>query len=201
MKNLQWLINAVLLIGLIYLIVNNVSEESPEPEKQKITAEKDTNDQAFAGLNVRYINSDTVFAKYELVNELRTSLEAKQRSYQNDLEQKLKSFEEEVMAFQTEAGNMSGFAAQQEQKRLVEKEQELAMLQQNLSERLQGQELKMQKQLREKLQVVLDAFKSEKIDLILDYSINSSILYANDSLDITSLVIDSLNTQHNRSKK
>lgn len=201
MKYIQWLINGVLIIGLVFLFTKTKDSDVPKIEGQMEVSKKDTIKQESSSFHIRYINSDTVFAKYELVKELRSSLESKQRSYQSDLEQKLKTFEEEVMTFQSQAGNMSGFAAQQEQKRLVEKEQELALLQQNLSENLQGLELKMQKQLREKLQLVLEDFKKRKIDLIADYSINSSVLYAADSLDITTEVIDSLNAQYYRSKK
>lgn len=202
MKNIQWGINILFAILLGYLILGNKTIENTEvaANNENGIAEEAAHISEKMGIEIRYINSDSIYAEYEMVNDLRSNLEGRQKQYSSSLEGRLKAFEQEVVAFQKSAPTMGQFEGQQKQQELLAKEQELGQTQQDLSAKLLEMETKMQKDIRENVLSYLERFKGEGIDLVLDFSNSSSLLMAHDTLDITSEVIDSLNAKYSASK-
>ena len=191
-KSIQWILNGVFAIALIGLWMqgNNQQEESKtnlEPLQQEESAEMEQD------FEVRYINTDTVWAQYELVEEMRKNLERRKNEYEADLEKSLRSFEKEVMDFQEAAPKMSRFEGEQKQKSLMQKEQELAKKQEELSMRLMDMEDQMKRDVRNRILKGLRKYQDDKVDMVLDFSANSSLLMIEDSLDITPEFIQQLN--------
>ena len=199
MKSIQWVLNILFAIILGYLLINSFSNEPAKAENVEQPEVVEVGEES-SKLVVRYINSDSIYAHYEMVNDLRKDLESRQKQYSSSLEARVKAFEQEVITFQQNAQTMSQFEGQQKQKELLAKEQELGAMQQDLSSKLLEMENKMQRDIRENVLNYLESFKSQGVDLVLDFSSNSSLLMAQDTFDISSAVIDSLNVRYAASK-
>jgi outer membrane protein len=196
-KQIQWVLNIVFAIGIGFILWNqNKTEEVKEEPKQEATQTKEEEP-----LEVRYVNSDSIWANYDYVKKVRKDLTQKQSEYRTDLEQRMAAFEKEVMAFQEEAPQMSRFEGEQKQKVLMEKEQELGRIQEDLSSKLMNMEDKMNRDIRTTILKYLKKYKEENVDLILDFSSNSSVLMVEDSLDITKRVLEGLNQEYQAKQK
>ncbi len=201
MKKLQLILNLVFALLIAFLLYQNGvegNETAPEETDQSLvqTAEIDST----SALRVHYINSDSIYKRYDLVNDLRNDLEQRQAQFRANLEARARKFEEEVKSFQQKASGMSQFEGQQMQKELLEKEQELGQMQQDLSDQLMQMEGEMHQVIRGKIFDELESFKERGVDLILDYSSNSSLLMAGDSLDLTAEVLLALNKAYELGK-
>ena len=200
MKNIQWVLNVIFAIILSYFIIDEFENEKPIEGAIVDELVKPVSDSSVTDLNIRYINSDSIYKKFKMVDDLRMDLEERQKQFSYSLESKVKKFEEEVTAFQQAASSMSQFEGQQKQKELLAKEQELGQMQQELSNKLLEMENAMQIKIRNKVLDYLELYKGKGIDLVLDFSNNSSLLMAQDEFDITGEVVDSLNSAYQSQK-
>lgn len=197
MKAIQWVINIILILGILYVfVISNDKDEVETQMSNAVTLEKQNTGSAQESYVIRFINSDSLYKHYEMVKDRFDDLENRQLQYSSNLDAKIQSFQQEVQNFQQNASGMSQFEGQMKQKELLQKEQELAELQQELSSKLLSMEQSMQKELRAKVIEKLEEFKLEGVDLILDYSATSSLLVVNDSLDITKEVTEFLNNEY-----
>jgi outer membrane protein len=198
MKNIQWVLNILFAIILGYLLVgefNSNEDKSVISEEVNTDAEIDE-----SGLVIRYINSDSLYKKFDLVADLRENIDRKQQEYSATMELRAKAFEQEVISFQQNAQSMSQFEGQQKQKELLAEEQELGEMQQELSNKLIEMDNKMQLEIREAVLKYLEKYKNQGVDYVLDYSSNGSVLKANNTDDITNAVVDSLNVIYSNQK-
>lgn len=194
-KNLQIALNVVFALAIAVLFFLQNQEKSAE-DNLKETVEEQLAEEVDEPLQVRYVNSDSIWSKYDFVSEMRDNLARKQDEYRSDLERRLKTFEKEVMDFQQNAQTMSQFEGQEKQKELVAKEQELSRLQEDLSVKLMEMEDKMKRDLRKSILTYLKRYRNEKVDVILDFSTNSSVLMIDDSLNLTHEVLKGLNEEY-----
>ncbi|MEQ8907627.1 MAG: OmpH family outer membrane protein [Vicingaceae bacterium] len=197
-KTIQWILNVIFIIAIVMLWLN----PSTEAEEEKSNEEKPNFEEVVENkkLQVRYINTDTIWSKYEYVKAMREDLQQKQNEYRADLESRLSRFEKEVMTFQEEAPKMSRFEGEQKQKQLMQKEQELGRVQEELSVKLMDMEDKMKRDIRKSILKQLKSYQTKEVDMILDFSSNSSLMMIEDSLNITDQVVKELNTAYQASK-
>ena len=191
-KTIQWVLNVVFLIAILYLAFRGNKMEEVEIEKEVVESSVIDTLQNSA-LTIKYVNTDTLWSKYNLVSEMRKNLESRKSEYERDLEQSIKSFEKEVMEFQEAAPTMSRFEGEQKQKSLLQKEQELGRKQEELSMKLMEMVDQMKRDIRSKILKALKKYESQDVDMIFDYSSSSSLLMVGDSLDITEEVLEQLN--------
>jgi outer membrane protein len=79
---------------------------------------------------------------------------------------------------------------------LGRKEENLMMLREQLAGQLMEQESKLNKQIYDSIYNFLQRYTAGKnVQYILGYSPGGSVLYANDSLDITTQVVEGLNLE------
>jgi outer membrane protein len=194
-KNLQIALNVVFALTIAYLFYAQ-NQESNSEEVLEETVEDQVAEEVDEPLQMRYVNSDSIWSKYDFVSEMRENLERKQNEYRSDLERRLSAFEKEVMAFQQNAPTMSQFEGQEKQKELIAKEQELTRLQEDLSVKLMEMEDKMKRDLRTSILTYLKRYRNDKVDVILDFSTNSSVLMIDDSLNLTDEVLKGLNEEY-----
>lgn len=199
-KTIQWILNGVFALALIGLwLQSNDREQEASSVQQDLPRQKEepADDQVF---EVRYINTDSVWAQYDLVESMRKDLEKRKSEYESDLESSLRLFEKEVMEFQEAAPKMSRFEGEQKQKALMQKEQELGKKQEELSLRLMDMEDQMKRDVRNRILKGLRKYQEDEVDMVLDFSSNSSLLMIEDSLDITHEFIQQLNADLKQKK-
>ncbi len=150
-----------------------------------------------------YVNSDSLLSKYEYFKEMNARLETKSKKAEADLKDKGSAFQREVAAYQQGANTMSADQRQKTEERLAKKQQELQGFQQNAGASLQNEQATESEKLYDKVADYLKGYaKKNGYKMVLTYSkANPTILFADESLDVTNEVIKELNEAYKKEKK
>jgi outer membrane protein len=147
-----------------------------------------------------FVNSDSLLNNYEYFKDVRSKFEQKSKKAQSDLQAKGSAFQREVTAYQSGASGMSADQRAATEERLARKQQELAAYNQNAGSALQNEEAAENEKLYNKVSAYLKTYAKEKgYKFVLTYSkSNPSVLFADESLDITKDVVAGLNTEYKK---
>lgn len=150
-----------------------------------------------------YVNSDSLLSKYDYFKDMNAKLESKSKKAEADLKDKGTAFQREVAAYQKDANTMSADQRQKTEERLARKQQELQGYQQNAGAALQNEQATENEKLYDKVADYLKGYAKEKgYKMVLTYSkANPTILFADESLDVTAEVIKGLNDAYVKDKK
>jgi len=147
-----------------------------------------------------YVNSDSLLTKYEYFKDLKVKFEGKTKNAQADMQAKGQAFQREVAQYQQSAQTLSADQRKSTEERLARKQQELQTYQQNAGGALQNEQAVENEKLYDKVAAYLKVYAKEKgYKMVLTYSKgNSAILFADESLDVTSEVIKGLNAEYSK---
>lgn len=150
-----------------------------------------------------YVNSDSLLENYEYFKEIRTKLEDKAQKAQADLQSRSTAFQREIADYQQKAPTMSAADRQSTEERLARKQEELARHQQNAGTAFAQEEADENEKLYTKITEYLkEHAKQNGYKFVLTYSTASpSVLYADESLEITTEVLQALNAAYEKDKK
>jgi len=192
------ILNVVFLIGLIVLYILHFTRPVSQPVAAAVKMSKN------APLKIVYVNSDTIMEKYELVSEMMEELEGTMKKLENDIKTRQVQVEEEAAVFQEQVNNrqISEEKAQARYQELMEKQQTIVELKEKYSQQMSEKEYDLNVLLVDSVNNFLRRFnKQHGYDYIMQYKFAGSIFLANDSLDITSEVIEALNGEYRKSGK
>ena len=197
MKNLSLILNAVLAIAVIVLFVKVFSNNPKSPSEKSFYK----NDSLNAGLlPIAYINVDSLLLNYQFAKEANESLIKKQEDSRLSINTKARQLQTEMSEFhrKLEANAfLSRERAEQEQSRLLKRQEDLRELDGQLSQQLMQVQQKMSEQLRDTINSFLKEYnKDQKYQLILSNTSSDNILYATEGLDITPEITDLLNKRY-----
>jgi|TARA_B110000196_G_scaffold4330_1_gene3769 outer membrane protein len=151
-----------------------------------------------ADLNIATIDPQTALLSTELakqeIEEMRNSAEWVEIA--EELQAKDTEAREIIEKNQKEGPTMSDEEKQEANKRLQSLSQDIEFLRKKLND-IQGQVIQLvQQQQAEKYQVIMtELIRAKAITLLLDRAQGSSLMYADESFDITQEVVDSMNQQ------
>jgi len=146
-----------------------------------------------------FVNQDSLLTKYEYYKDLKTKFEGKTKNAQSDMQAKGQAFQREVAQYQQTAGTLSADQRKSTEERLARKQQELQTYQQNAGGALQNEQAVETEKLYDKVAGYLKVYAKEKgYKMVLSYTKGSTILFADESLDITSEVIKGLNAEYSK---
>ena len=142
-----------------------------------------------------YVNSDSLVNNYEYYKAVKTKMLTLSQQAQNEIAAKGAAFQKEVSAYQKGASALNLAQRTATEKRLAKKQQDLQALSQNTGKQLQDEEASQNAKLYDKIAGFLKTYaKSKGYKLVLTYSkTNPSMLYGDDSLDVTKEVVAGLN--------
>ncbi|MFW0716887.1 OmpH family outer membrane protein [Pedobacter sp. N23S346] len=172
--------------------------------KDAKTTETKKTDSTTAAVSVNekivFVNQDSLLNKYEYYKDLRTKFETKTKNAQADLQSKQQAYQREVTQYQQSAGTLSADQRKTTEERLGRKGQELQAYQQNAGGALQNEQAVETEKLYDKVAGYLKTYSKEKgYKMVLTFSKgNSAILFADETLDITSEVIKGLNAEYTK---
>jgi outer membrane protein len=197
MKNLSLILNAVLAIAVIVLFVKVFSNNPKSPSEKSFYK----NDSLNAGLlPIAYINVDSLLLNYQFAKEANESLIKKQEDSRLSINTKARQLQTEMSEFQRKLeanAFLSRERAEQEQSRLLKRQEDLRELDGQLSQQLMQVQQKMSEQLRDTINSFLKEYnKDQKYQLILSNTSSDNILYATEGLDITPEITDLLNKRY-----
>lgn len=154
--------------------------------------------------SIVYIQLDSLVSQYDMFNDLRSELESKAQAIQDDLTKKGRSFESAAKDFETKIakGLLTRSQAEEQQQRLVERQQNLQNLSQQKQMEMAEEEAVMMRKVMDAIQTFVNKYNQEKgYALILTSSAASTtVITGNPSLNITQDVLNGLNEEYIKSK-
>ena len=194
MKNLWLILNAILAIAVIVLFVKVYSGDSASGSTKKVASNDST---SVAGMPIAYINVDSLLLNYQFAKDANESLIKRQEDSRLNINTKARQLQNEMGGFQRKLETnafLSRDRAEQEQNRLMKRQQELQELDGQLSQQLMQTQQKMSEELRDTINSFLKEFnKDGKYQLILSNTSSDNVLYATPGYDITNEVTKLLN--------
>ncbi len=197
MKNNSLIVTILLILAIAVLYVLHFtgkgSGKSDTGEGQDAGENK--------GLSIAYIKADSLILNYDLAQDLHDDFTQKQEAFTSEFGSKRSAFEREATDFQQKlqrGGFLTEQRAIQERDRLVNKEQEIAKLDQELSTKLAELQQANNQQLIDSLISYLKVYNADKK---FDYILNGTdVLIGPEASNITSDVLTLMNTRYKATK-
>jgi outer membrane protein len=173
------------------------------PQNSSATAKKDAPVTVSDKAEIVYVNSDSLLSKYDYFKDMSTRLEDKGKRAQVDVSSKGQAFQREVAEYQKGAATLSADQRAATEQRLARKQQELQTYNQNASAQIQNEQAAENAKLYDKIADFLKGYAKEKgYKLILTYSkANPTVLFGDESLNVTNDVVKILNDNYKKDKK
>ncbi len=139
---------------------------------------------------IAVVNVDSILSQYTFAKESNEKLIKKQEDSRVNINTKARQLQNEMVDFQRKLENnafLSRERAEQESRRLQQKEADLQQLDRQLSQELVTEQQKLSTQLRDSINAAIKALnKDNKYHLVLSTnSLNDNILYSAPEYDIT----------------
>lgn len=199
MKQISTVLKGVLVIAVTVLVGCQPSN--------KTETKSGTNDAAVSetDFSVAFINTDSLLQKYDYAKVLNDKILSKEEISRANFNEKAKVFQQDAVEFQRKVQN-NGFLsldrAEKEQQRLAKAERDLQELNQRLTNELQIEQGKINRQLRDTLISYLEEYsKTKPYRLILSNTLGDNVLYSAPGVDITDEVVEALNARYTASQK
>lgn len=151
-------------------------------------------------LKIAYVEVDSLLMKYDFWNDLNEMMMKKEENIRATLNQKMRELENDAKEFQRKIEN-GAYAtrerAEQENARLVKKQQDLEALQNRLMSELQAENQKNNLQLRDSINSFLKIYNVDRgYDFIISNTGFDNLLFADTKYNITDEIIDGLNKRY-----
>lgn len=201
MKNINYVINGVLAVAIVILFVMQFSGKKESNVTRTFTSSGDST----ALLPIAYVNVDSLLSNYNYSKDLNEIILKKQENSRANITQKARSLQSEMQDFQRKVENnafLTRERAEQEQQRLMNKQQELQNLDNQLSQELMQEQQKLNEQLRDTVVSQLKAFNQGKgFQVVFSNTMGDNILFAGEAYDITSGLLEYLNKNYSSPAK
>ena len=193
MKNSSLILSiAAAVVAVVALVLTLVSPKS-STKKTEDAAQAAT---AAAG-DIVYVRIDTLIMQYDMYSDLRSSLEAKAQTIQDDLSKKGRKLESDIKAFENQfnKGLLTRSAAEQQQASLQQRQQEFQNLAQQRQYELQEEEIVLNNQVMDAIKTYLEEYNKEHnfAAILTTSDATNVVIVGNSGLDITQEIVDNLN--------
>ncbi|MEZ7884400.1 hypothetical protein SDC9_136259 [bioreactor metagenome] len=198
MKNVSLIFNVVLTVAVIALFVLHFSSRSKQ--SQSTTSEVS----AAPSGSIVYIQIDSLMKQYDMFNDLKSELENKAQTIQDDLSKKGRAFERDVNDFKekVQKGLITRAQAEGLQQQLASREQELQGLSQQKQMEMAEEEGVLVRKVMDALNKYLAKYNQEKkFALIITTSgTTNTVITADSTFNITKEVVAGLNDEYIKTK-
>lgn len=163
---------------------------------------KDSGAVAMKGLNIAYVDLDSLEAHYEYFKVKKAELEKRQISIDNELKADARALQNRLNSLQQRANTLTQAEGEAIQRDLMQQQQALEEKRNKLSQQYMQVEATFNDELRRKLDDFLGKFNADKrYGYIFSYRDGgSNILYKDPAFDITAEVIEGLNAENEQNK-
>lgn len=197
-KTVSIIINAVLGIAVIVLFILVLADDKAAPAKTADVPATVTMPEG-GRFPIAYINVDSLLLQYQFSKDANEALIRKQEDSRLQVNTQARRLQEEMNEFQRKLENnafLSRERAEQEQNRLLRKQQDLQELDAKLTEELMVEQQNMSLQLRDTINTFLKEYnKDGRYQLIISNTANDNLLMADPVYNITAEVIEALNAR------
>ena len=188
-------LTAILLVAVIVLFVLVMQKPKCSQEASSVASTPSE----VSTLPIAYINVDSLLLQYNFAINANDALMRKQEDARLKINTQAKRLQDEMNDFQRKLENnafLSRARAEQEQTRLLQKQEELQRLDAQLTEELMIEQQNMSLQLRDTINNILKEYNADqRYQLIISNTSGDNLLYANEAYNITREVVDLLNAR------
>ena len=172
-------------------------ENNPKKSDGKIPAVQSNTTNS---IRIAYVNSDTVSKYYDFAALIQTKLRNKRSSAENQLKDKMNSYQKLRADFEKAAPIMGEREKMEKAQNIMNLEQEIMRVEQDLTDQLAQEELLLTESYILKTNEFMQIIGKELgYDFVLSFRIGGPMLYADSTHDITEEVIQLLNKRYNSS--
>ena len=205
MKHFNTIAFSVLCVAVIVLYVLHFSSSKKSVGVLVSQKSNQTRVSLPDSFPIAYVDVDTLLMNYQFAKEVNEELLKKQEKYRSDISHKQQQLQQEAVTFQKKyesGGFLTKESFEQEQTRLMKKEQELQSMDRRMTQELYAEQQKMNSQLRDTISSFFKYYNQDRhYKMILTDTGNDNIFYAEDYLNITNEVIEQLNARYTSVKK
>lgn len=210
MKNFSIILNFILTAAVGYLYYQHFSGNKNGDSNGSASTSADTaavhipvQAKDIKASKIVYVNADTLFSKYEYVKDLRKEAEGKQARLENAYKDKMQKLQLDYTELQQKAssGALSSDQAKSAEEDMMKRKAELDGMEKQLGD-LANETAEKNLLLQDKVNKFLKEYnRNGNYNFILAFTnAGGSVLFGNDSLDITREVLDGLNLQYKAEK-
>ena len=193
-----YIILFVLLAVLYFIQFSSSSNTENIPTVEKELAIQPLNER---GLNIAFVNSDTVSKYYEFAKKIQKTLTTKRSEAEGQIKSKYFAYESLVQEFEKASPIMGDREKMEKAQKIRLLEQEIMQVEQQLSEQVSRQELELtQSYIVKTNDYMQEIGKTLGYDYVMSYRVGGAMLYANERHDITNEIIKLLNERYESSK-
>ena len=193
-----YIILFVLLAVLYFIQFSSSTKTENIPTVEKELAIQPLNE---GGLNIAFVNSDTVSKYYEFAKKIQKTLTTKRSEAEGQIKSKYFAYESLVQEFEKASPIMGDREKMEKAQKIRLLEQEIMQVEQQLSEQVSRQELELtQSYIVKTNDYMQEIGKTLGYDYVMSYRVGGAMLYANERHDITNEIIKLLNERYESSK-
>lgn len=187
MKNLNWALHAVSILGLIFLFVQNQQLKSDKDKHTPATTSS-------GGGDIAYFQSDSLLPNLNFFKQSEADFKKKQEEMMKELQGKENNLRSEFQRLQKNAENMTRNEMENAQKRLAGMERDLVERKEKLSEQFAGETAEFNEALHKKVIAFLKEYNSDgRYQYIFSVARDGNIFYWDPNKDITQDMIKGIN--------
>ena len=191
-------VSSIILSAAAVLSFSQCKQQSTET----VQAPQPQSTEQIVGLKIAYINVDSLLANYQYYQDLAEEITRKEENYRLALTEEANKWQKDVEAHQKKIANSvysSVERAQSEENRLAKRQQAL----QEKSDKYTQELLAERDANSQKISETVDNFvkeynKTHGYNMIIS---KSSLLYADEALNITAEILEGLNAAYSQSEK
>ena len=188
-------ITCYVLLSISLVQCSSNDKESIENTTTSSTLISDENEHQ---MRIAFVNSDTVSKYYDFAEKIQTSLLNKRNAAENQFKDKMNNYQKLRSDFEKAAPIMGEREKMEKAQNIMALEQEIMKFEQDLSEQLAQEELKITEDYILKTHEYMQVIGKELgYDYVLSFRIGGPMLYADPAHDITQDVIELLNERYN----
>lgn len=196
MKQGNLIFNIILGVAVVILYILHFSSPAASPV---FTSGSDSTHVVDESATTVYVNGDSLLENYDYFKKAKKDFEAKTARTENEIAGKRSILEKDFANYQQQGASMTAEQRAKIEEALMRKEQELRTYSESAATKLQEEQVKFNEKLFDKVSDYLkEHTKGKKYKIVMNYTKGTGILYANDSLDITSEVLKGLNEQYQK---
>lgn len=208
MRNSNLIVNIIFGAAIIILFVLYVKKDNVETTQNPVETEVDTNLDAIfadeemveANFPIAYVIVDSVMHNYLYYQQLEKKYQNMVLAEENKLQKKAEAFQKDVQDFQYQLDNriITTADAQAKEAELTNRQQQLYAEQQQKQQELAQKEQKLLEQLIDSVNACIKFYNADgKYKIILNNAYQSSVLYAEEELNITNDILKVMNARYN----
>lgn len=208
MRNGNLIVNIIFAVAIIILFVLYAQKPSQKEVQEPVTTEVDSSIDAIfadeemveANFPIAYVIVDSVMHNYLYYQKLEKQYQNLVSSEESKLQKKAEQFQKDVQDFQYQIDNriITTADAQAKEAELSQRQQNLYAEQQKKQQELAEREQKLLTQLIDSVHACIKAYNADgKYKIILNNAYQSSVLYAEEQLNITNDILKVMNARYN----